>query len=309
MRVAPQKIEQRPFSPTDLGEARRGGTAATGGPAQRSARLSADTFALDRAQPRSQPSTTPRPAPAPAPQQKKKGGGIGGFFRGIGHAIGGAARAVGHAITGAAHAVGHGLSTAARFVGHYAGYPVGVLRGLGEAALFRLGLGGPAKYPTTDAERSQEERRIQQRFGEAISKLPASPKKMLQDMRALGLSDVDIFHGSHVVVEDGGRTADAWQQLPGARPRTSSHYGGGPPQQYEMSFPGVGVVLFGKTPDGNSFFQMEAHSNNDTVNHTADYILHKLSGNQNVGPAGVSPHSEKEGKELHVTPPSSGGQS
>jgi len=306
MRLTAQRIEQRPPPTVDRGEARREGGAVTGGGAQRSARLTADadSFTTNRAQPRSQPSTTPQPAQTQQP--KKKGGGIGGFFRGVGRAIGGAARTVGRALTGAARAVGHGVAAAARFVGHYAGYPVGVVKGLVEAGLYKLGLGGPAKYPTNATELAQEERRIQQRFGEAVSRLPASPKKMLQDMRAMGLSDVDIFHGSHVVVEDGGRTADTWQQLPGARPRTSSHYGGGPPQQYEMNFPDVGVVLFGKTPDGNTFFQMEAHSNNDTVNHTADFILHKLSGNQNVGPAGVSPHSEKEGKELHVAPPPGG---
>src|SRR5688572_10177655 len=101
MKVIAQRIEQRPLPAVERREARREGApalaAVTGGAAQRSARLGADSFTTtDRAQPRPEPAT-PQPAPAP-PQKKKSGGGIGGFFRGIGRAIGGAARTVGRAV-------------------------------------------------------------------------------------------------------------------------------------------------------------------------------------------------------------------
>ncbi|HEY8209427.1 MAG TPA: hypothetical protein VIG99_18185 [Myxococcaceae bacterium] len=222
------------------------------------------------------------------------------FLSRVGSAIGDAFSAVGHAIG----TVGHVIAVGAEYAG-------GALLGLTGAALDKVGLGGllpgvvPSPYPTTPGEVAADQKRIQSDFGAALRNLPPTQRGMLETMRGLGVSDTDILHGSHVVVEDGGNLYDRWRTLPGVRERTSSHYGGGPPQQYEVNFPDIGVVLFGRTPKGETFFQVEAHSNEDIVHHTSDFIQHLLSGHQNVGPAGFSPHSEKEGREIRVTPPPS----
>ncbi|MDD4005475.1 MAG: hypothetical protein PHW69_09800, partial [Elusimicrobiaceae bacterium] len=101
------------------------------------------------------------------------------------------------------------------------------------------------------------------------------------------------------IVRDRGRLYDKWAMLPDARQRISSHYPGVSTPQYEVRFPGMGVVLFGKTGEGDTWFQMEAHSASglDALLHVGDYVIHKMS-KQNVGPMGLSPHSEKIGHEM-----------
>lgn len=72
---------------------------------------------------------------------------------------------------------------------------------------------------------------------------------------------VDIWHGSHVVLKgDGGRYFQAWAGMTlVVKSRSSSHYKGSPQPQLELAF-GQHGFLFGRTPEGDTWFQMENHS-------------------------------------------------
>jgi hypothetical protein len=160
-------------------------------------------------------------------------------------------------------------------------------------------------YPAGAQALAKESGRLAKLLQPPIAALPANQQQVVRDVRGLGVSDADLFHGSHVVVHDGGKLYAKWSAL-GPTPRTSSHYPGCKTQQYEFAMQGVGGFLFGKTPAGDTFFQFEAHPNaggfKDHLLHLADYEIHKLSGDMNVGPFGLSPHSEKTGQQLDVTP-------
>lgn len=128
-----------------------------------------------------------------------------------------------------------------------------------------------------------------------------------------------VFHGGHVVVQDGGALYQTWQQeyaqltVPAGQRGVggnlpSSHYPGNGTPQYELRLPltpqqNWGTVLFG-TNGGNSWFQVESHSGtmgggilgaaryaSDTLMHAVDFLSHKAT-QQQVGPCGYSPHME-----------------
>ena len=123
-----------------------------------------------------------------------------------------------------------------------------------------------AGYPKTPEERGVSLARIARRFGEALRSAPSGVKAMLQDLKRLGVDDVDVFQGSHTLVDgDNGALYERWKTL-GAHPRTapSSHYRDVPVQQYELDIPGVGVALFGKTLAGQTWFQVEAHTGSES---------------------------------------------
>lgn len=159
---------------------------------------------------------------------------------------------------------------------------------------------GPA-YPTAPQAIAAEDQRIDAALAGPMARLSPQKAGIFEQMRGMGLSDTDIFRGSHVVASDGGALYDEWKAL-GARPRTSSHYPGLQTQQLEIEFPGMGVMLFGKDKSNQTWFQMEAHSTRpeEAVAHMFDYVKHQVSGHQNIGPMGYSPHSEKLGQELRV---------
>jgi hypothetical protein len=177
-------------------------------------------------------------------------------------------------------------------------------------------------YPRNPEEREQCRARIHRRFDEALAAAPAGARQLVDDLRGLGVDEVDVFHGSHVVIDgDAGALYDRWIAL-GAHSRTapSSHYPDVKTPQYEMDLPGIGVALFGKTASGQTWVQVEAHTGSDLLHHGIDAAVHFASlfagavnkalrdhglpageGDlSNVGPAGLSPHSEKNGRELVV---------
>jgi hypothetical protein len=159
-------------------------------------------------------------------------------------------------------------------------------------------------YPTTPQAVAAETQRIDNALAGPLSKLAPEKMKLIEQLRGLGLSDVDLFRGSHTLVSDNGALYDQWKGL-GAHPRTSSHYPGLKTQQYEIELPGIGVMLFGKDKNDQTWFQMEAHGTSlkEEIPHLWNYVQHELSGHQNIGPMGYSPHSEKLGQELHATYP------
>lgn len=182
-------------------------------------------------------------------------------------------------------------------------------------------LGKDAELYPDPEQRIQEARRI----GDLRNKnggITESGKTIVTDAGMLGLDNVDLFHGSHIVIGGDGRTGDGgalyerWKKLDGAEKRDSSHESSA--QQYQLKVgPGDAVVLFGKTADGNTWFQFERHPGRagnlaekgfdvaKTVvgnvfdgelsykdGHGEDYDLY-VKIRQNVGPFGVSPHSDR----------------
>jgi hypothetical protein len=152
-----------------------------------------------------------------------------------------------------------------------------------------LGLGYPAVGAL--AARSQS---IQVKVAEM--KLGQAQQRILAVAYRLGVSPVDVWQGSHVVVTgDSGALFQTWRTL-GATPRSSSHYPNVTTQQYEVTF-GKHAFLFGKDPAGDTWFQMEGHAFDGlkdpltSTQHLLDYAKYRLT-HENVGPLGRSPHSE-----------------
>ncbi|HEY9713693.1 MAG TPA: hypothetical protein V6C72_09495, partial [Chroococcales cyanobacterium] len=129
-------------------------------------------------------------------------------------------------------------------------------------------------------------------------------QRLLAQLNKLGVDDVDALYGSHIVFGgDGTNGADGgalYRNLIANYPvkeRTSSHYPGTTTKQYQIiTGPGNSAVLFGLTPDGNTFIQFEKDVAG-TSNHDNDYNLYRTL-DQNVGPLGVSPHTDGNPVEL-----------
>lgn len=151
-----------------------------------------------------------------------------------------------------------------------------------------------APYPS-QAQLGERAAQIDQQV--ARMDLGPAQKSVLADLQRLGVSSVDTWQGSHVVVKgDGGALYDRWKAL-GAEPRTSSHYHGVPVQQYQLRFGSHGL-LFGKNASGDTWFQFENHPDKpfgkdpfNYLEHRLDYVKYKVTG-ENVGPFGFSPHAE-----------------
>lgn len=167
--------------------------------------------------------------------------------------------------------------------------------GIGAACRRVAELFDPTAYPYPDAPgaASREEARILAAARGAEAALPPASRGVLDDLRALGVSETDLYHGSHVVIPDGGLRYARWRALDAA-PRISSHYPDVHVQQYELRLHGIGVLLFGRTGDGSTWCQMEAHGADpqDALLHVGDYLKHEIEGGQNVGPMGMSPRTE-----------------
>ena len=149
--------------------------------------------------------------------------------------------------------------------------------------------------------------------------IPQQTKDLLNDITSLtpkkGLKEsedftAEIFHGAHIVVNDGGERYDSWvgqaRDL-GVQNRSSSHYDSNNPlhsgdQQKGIDLPGgLGHLLFGtsrnpETGEKSTWFQIEAHGTTarEMIPHLADWAVHKASGDSQVAPFGYSVHTEKE---------------
>jgi hypothetical protein len=100
-------------------------------------------------------------------------------------------------------------------------------------------------------------------------------------------------------------------QNPGFQARGSSHYPGAG-QQFGMDLPGgLGHLLIGLTPNGDTFFQLESHGLGnpnqgkieklmEKIGHTMAYVQH-ISGDVHyvqIGPGGCISGSEKDGQHV-----------
>lgn len=118
--------------------------------------------------------------------------------------------------------------------------------------------------------------------------------RILSDLESLGVSNVDVWHGSHLVLKgDGGAYYRKWRDL-GAKRRISSHYAGVVANQYEFPFFRHGF-LFGVNRAGDTWLQMENYAGRDSivggVKHVITYFQAELAGLY-MGPLGYSPHRE-----------------
>ncbi len=129
-------------------------------------------------------------------------------------------------------------------------------------------------------------------------------QKLLTELNKLGVDDVDALYGSHIVFggdgTSGGDGGALYRQLIAAYPvkeRGSSHYPGTDTAQYQIiTGPGNSAVLFGLTPDGNTFIQFEKDAAG-SADHISDYKLYRKL-DQNIGPLGTSPYTDKNPLEL-----------
>ncbi len=146
--------------------------------------------------------------------------------------------------------------------------------------------------------------------------LPADQQAVLQQLAKSGTSTVDLWQGSHMVFDgDGGKLYDYLKSQSGAEARSSSHYPSVATQQYQLMI-GKAPLLFGKDQQGNTWLQMEGHAFHqnlslnlekltdqlgDDILHLRDYRHYlELGKAENIGPMGLSPHSELHDP-LHLT--------
>jgi len=156
-------------------------------------------------------------------------------------------------------------------------------------------------YPDSPEKLKKAEDRVERIISNKLPNLAPNQQKAIEIIRATGVSDIDLFHGSHIVVEDKGKLYNKLCRM-GVRPTISSHYPDANCQQYKISLKQLGVILFGKDTGQNTWFQMEAHDSYgfEAYLHIRDYILHMALGYMNVGCFGMSPHTEKKGNEIRI---------
>ncbi len=129
-------------------------------------------------------------------------------------------------------------------------------------------------------------------------------RKLLSELNKLGVDDIDALYGSHVVFGgdgtnggDGGALYHKLIDEYAVEERGSSHYPGTKTAQYQIiTGPGNSAVLFGLTPDGNTFIQFEKNAGG-SADHMNDYNLYRTL-DQNIGPLGTSPYTDKNPLEL-----------
>ncbi len=141
-----------------------------------------------------------------------------------------------------------------------------------------------------------------------IEKFPnnASPEQIKELNKAAIVLDIiqatvfdhasEVLKGGHVMIKDEGKLYDALVEKGIVKERHSSHHNANKVEgKRDVSLQGGEIFkefLVGKTKDGKTWFQLEAHSMGGIKNfigHMIDYIKYKISG-KNVGQYGLSAH-------------------
>jgi hypothetical protein len=106
----------------------------------------------------------------------------------------------------------------------------------------------------------------------------------------------EVAKGAHVMIEDGGKLYDALKDAGIVKERHSSHHNNNKAAgNRDVSIQGGKIFrefLVGKTNDGKTWFQVEAHSVGGLSNfiaHMIDWVYYKCTG-KNVGQYGLSEH-------------------
>lgn len=132
---------------------------------------------------------------------------------------------------------------------------------------------------------------------------------------------VEVMKGAHIIIDDGGDLYDQLVAKGVVSTRVSSHHKDNKADS-DVSLQAGEVFrefLVGKTKDGKTWFQVEAHSATTSVSlttipkaikdlilHLVDFIQYKWTG-KNVGQYGLSEHTDKNpiivrsSEELHKT--------
>ncbi|MDR0774950.1 MAG: hypothetical protein LBE72_06645 [Rickettsia sp.] len=108
----------------------------------------------------------------------------------------------------------------------------------------------------------------------------------------------DFLKGAHIMVEDNGDMYDTLRDMGLVKERISSHHRGNKAESDASVQAGeiFREFLVGKTKDGKTWFQLEAHSIgglSNFVKHMIDYVTYVLTG-KNVGQYGLSEHVDSK---------------
>ncbi|WP_341755903.1 hypothetical protein [Candidatus Tisiphia endosymbiont of Ptychoptera albimana] len=108
----------------------------------------------------------------------------------------------------------------------------------------------------------------------------------------------DFLKGAHVMVEDNGDMYDTLKDLGLVKERISSHHRGNKAEPDASVQAGeiFREFLVGKTKDGKTWFQLEAHSIgglSNFIKHMIDYVTYVLT-DKNVGQYGLSEHVDSK---------------
>jgi hypothetical protein len=139
--------------------------------------------------------------------------------------------------------------------------------------------------------------------------LTPGAKAVVRDLEGLGVSSVDLWYGSHIqLLGDQGTYYGKWTgPASKASQRTSSHRSSAPQLQIQVGLRDNGILI-GKTATGDTWVQFERHAFHATSAselgrlvgilknlhsaHTEDFFIYRRTM-QNVGPLGLSPHTDK----------------
>jgi hypothetical protein len=133
---------------------------------------------------------------------------------------------------------------------------------------------------------------------------------VLDIIKNTGLDDSsEIMYGAHVIIKDKGRLYDRLKEKGIVTERYSSHHNKNKPEGVkDISIQGGEIFrefLVGKTKDGKTWFQVEAHSIGGLKNfiaHLIDYIQYKITG-KNVGQYGFSKHVDSNPIDVNIKKP------
>jgi hypothetical protein len=108
----------------------------------------------------------------------------------------------------------------------------------------------------------------------------------------------DFLKGAHIMVEDNGDMYDTLKDMGLVKERISSHHRSNKAESDASVQAGeiFREFLVGKTKDGKTWFQLEAHSIgglSNFVKHMIDYVTYVLTG-KNVGQYGLSEHVDSK---------------
>lgn len=114
----------------------------------------------------------------------------------------------------------------------------------------------------------------------------------------------EIAKGAHVTLKDGGALYRILKESGLGFERISSHHGKNKSEK-DLGIQGGNIFrefLIGKTEDGKSWFQLEAHSTKgglkNLIAHLMDYLMYKITG-KNIGQYGLSSYTDNKPIEIH----------
>jgi len=121
---------------------------------------------------------------------------------------------------------------------------------------------------------------------------------ILELIANLSEHSTEILKGGHVMLEDDGKLYDHLKRKRLITDRISSHHKNNKAESDASMNAGdiFKEFLIGKTKDGKTWFQLEAHSLGGVTNfigHIIDFLKYIITGN-NVGQYGLSEHVDKK---------------